>query len=303
MRIGLIGAGLQGTRRARSLRGIGDAQLVVVTDHYRERAELLAEEVGCEVVSDWNEITARSDVDTVIVCTPPDVHESVCVSALSQGKHVLCEKPLARTPEEALRILEAAQPATNRIKCGFNLRHHPGIAQAKQWLDSGAIGTPLFFRCRYGIGGRPGYEADWRMKPETSGGGQLMDQGMHALDLAGWFLGEFREVCGFGQTAYWDIAPVEDNSFCLLRTATGQVASIHVSWTQWKNLFSLEVFGADGYVLVDGLGGSYGTEKATLGKRTPLLPFREETIEFRGEDHSWIEEWKEFASAIEEGRE
>ncbi len=130
-----------------------------------------------------------------------------------------------------------------------------------------------------------------------------MDQGMHALDLARWFLGDFTEVFGFLQTAFWDIAPLEDNAFALLRTRKGQVATIHVSWTQWRNLFSLEIFGKDGYITVEGLGGSYGTEKASLGKREFLKPFREEVIEFRGEDRSWQEEWMEFVNAIKENRE
>ena len=130
-----------------------------------------------------------------------------------------------------------------------------------------------------------------------------MDQGMHALDLARWFLGDFAEVSGFLQTAYWDIAPLEDNAFAMLRTKNGEVASIHVSWTQWKNLFSLEIYGRDGYIMVEGLGGSYGVEKAILGKRAFLKPFQEEVIEFRGEDRSWQEEWAEFVSAIKENRE
>jgi len=177
------------------------------------------------------------------------------------------------------------------------------MQQARKWLDEGAIGEPIFLRCRYGIGGRPGYEKEWRMNPEISGGGQLMDQGMHALDLARWFLGDFTEVSGFLQTAFWDIAPLEDNAFALLRTEKEKVASIHVSWTQWKNLFSLEIFGQDGYCAVEGLGGSYGIEKAVLGKRAFQKPFQEEIIEFGGEDRSWQEEWQEFVNAIKEDRE
>ena len=111
------------------------------------------------------------------------------------------------------------------------------------------------------------------MNPEVSGGGQLMDQGMHVLDLARWFLGDFSEVYGLLQTGFWDIAPVEDNAFVLLRTGRGETAQIHVSWTQWKNLFSFEIFGRDGYIVVEGLGGSYGLEKAVLGKRAFLKPF------------------------------
>jgi predicted dehydrogenase len=123
------------------------------------------------------------------------------------------------------------------------------------------------------------------------------------LDLCRWFLGDFEQVTGVVATLFWDIAPLEDNAFALLRTGAGQIASLHVSWTQWKPLFSLEVFGRDGYIQVDGLGGAYGTERAILGRRDFEAPFAEETVENRGEDISWRQEWREFVAAISEGRE
>src|SRR3990172_1548320 len=118
-----------------------------------------------------------------------------------------------------------------------------------------------------------------------------------------WFLGEFSECFAFLSSSYWEIGPLEDNAFALLRTAGGQVASLHASWTEWKNLFSFEVFGREGYVKVEGLNGSYGTERAVLGKRSPSAPFRERVLEFRGEDRSWAEEGSEFVEAVDEGRE
>jgi len=303
LRVGIIGTGLQGRRRAQALRQFNDAQLLAVTSNLKDQARQLAEDMKCEAMKNWEDLVIRQDIDVIIVCTPPDCHLSMCNAALENGKHVLCEKPLARNPEEAQRIVAAVTKNGVRLKCGFNLRHHPGIQQARKWFDQGIIGEPIFIRCRYGIGGKPGYDKDWRADPEISGGGQLMDQGIHAIDLARWFLGEFNQVTGFIQTAFWDMPLVEDNAFCLLKTEKGQVASIHVSWTQWKNLFSLEVFGKDGYIMVDGLGGGYGVEKAILGKRAFFEPFKEEIIEYRGEDLSWEEEWREFKSAIAENRE
>jgi predicted dehydrogenase len=222
---------------------------------------------------------------------------------MKRGKHVLCEKPLARTVEEGQQMVQVAREAGVRLKCGFNLRHHPAIRQAHQWCEDGNIGVIDWMRCRYGIGGRPGYDQEWRAQAGVSGGGQLMDQGIHALDLFRWFAGDFVEVFGFLATRFWDVAPLEDNAFALLRTARGQVASLHASWTQWKPLFSLEVFGHNGYITVEGLGGAYGTERATLGQRDFAAPFGEDVIEFRGEDRSWEGEWQEFVSAIREGRE
>jgi predicted dehydrogenase len=303
LRIGIIGTGLQGRRRAEALRQFDDAQLIAVSSNLPTQARRLAEDMKCELIDDWEKLVVRKDIDVIIVCTPPDCHLPMCKAALENGKHVLCEKPLARNPEEAEQITKLTQKTGLKLKCGFNHRHHPAIKQAREWFDQGLIGEPIFIRIEYGIGGRPCYEKDWRANGEISGGGQLMDQGMHVIDLSRWFLGDFTEVKGFLQTGYWDIAPLEDNAFCLLRTETGQVASIHVSWTQWKNLFRFEFFGKDGYITVEGLGGSYGVEKAILGKKAFFEPFKEEVIEFRGRDISWEEEWREFKTAIQENRE
>ncbi|MBI3010376.1 MAG: Gfo/Idh/MocA family oxidoreductase, partial [Candidatus Omnitrophica bacterium] len=185
---------------------------------------------------------------------------------------------------------------------GFNHRHHPAILKAKSWLDAGKLGEPLFVRSRYGICGRPGFEKEWRADPGLASGGQLMEQGIHAVDLARLFLGDFRQVIGFVETLYWKTEPLEDNGFVLLRTEKGKLASIHASLTQWRNIFSFEVFGKEGYAVIEGLGGSYGTERVCFGRREFDAPFAEETIEFRGADSSWKSEWEEFISALKEGR-
>lgn len=302
MRVGLIGAGLQGRRRAAALKGLADSPLVIVADVREEAAKALAQEMACRATACWQEVVAQDEVEAVIVATPPHLHAPIALAAMGKGKHVLCEKPLGRTLAEAEEMVRVAEETGVRLKCGFNLRHHPGIAQARDWLWRGAIGETTFLRCRYGIGGRMGYEREWRANPEISGGGQLMDQGIHILDLCRWFLGDFVEVFGFLSTAFWDIAPLEDNVFALLSTAKGQVAFVHASWTQWKPLFSLEVFGRDGYIVVEGLGGSYGSERAILGRRDFTAPFSEEVVEFRGQDRSWRGEWEEFLAAIAEGR-
>ena len=302
-RVGLVGAGRQGRRHAIAMSQSADTELVVVADVNHDAARLLADDIGCEATPDWSAVVGREDINAVVVCTPPHLHRVISVAAARNGKHVLCEKPLARNPQEAEEIVTAARENGVKLRCGFNLRYHPGIRQAREWVDQGIIGELSFIRCRYGIGGRPGYDKEWRADPEIAGGGQLMDQGMHALDLVDWFLGDVSEVVGFLSTSFWDIAPLEDNVFALLRTPTGRTASIHASWTQWKNLFAFELFGRDGYVLVEGLGGSYGTERVVLGKRAFLEPFREEIIEFRGEDRSWHEQWQEFVDAADGSRE
>jgi predicted dehydrogenase len=303
MKVGIVGAGLQGRRRAQALRAADGSELVIVADVRQDAAAALAADASCLATSRWEEVVARDDVEAVVVCTPPHLHAEIAIAAMKRGKHVLCEKPLARNVDEAREMVRVAREAGVSLKCGFNLRHHPAVRQVRQWFEAGDIGEIDWIRCRYGIGGRPGYDREWRAKAEISGGGQLMDQGIHALDLFRWFLGDFAEVFSFVATRFWDVAPVEDNAFALLRTARGQVAFLHASWTQWRPLFSFEVFGHDGYVMVEGLEGAYGSERAILGRRDFAAPFAEEVVEFRGKDRSWEEEWKEFVTAVRESRE
>ncbi len=303
-RVGLIGAGLQGNRRTPALRQHKNTELVMIASLHEDHARSLADSVGCKGFTDrWQDVIERDDINAVLVCTPPDLHAPMSIAAMQAGKHVLCEKPLARTVEEAEEMLRVARESGMKLKCGFNHRHHPGIQKAGEWIDSGAIGEIDFMRCRYGICGRPGYDKEWRANPAIVGGGQLMEQGIHAIDLFRWFLGDFSEAVGFTSTRFWDMAPLEDNGFALLRTAGGQIASLHSSLTQWKNIFSLEIFGRNGYIIVEGLGGAYGTERVTFGKRDLTAPFQTDTTEFMGGDRSWYEEWKEFVSAIAEDRE
>ncbi len=303
LRVGIIGAGLQGGRRGPVLRQFPNTDLVIVADIRIDAAKKLADELGCQATENWQEIIQRSDIDAVLVCTPPHLHAGMSIAAMKSHKYVLCEKPLARTIKEAQDMIAVAAVNHAVLKCGFNHRHHPSINKAKQLVDADVIGEINFIRCVYGIGGRPGYEKEWRADPNVVGGGQLMEQGIHAVDLFRWFLGEFSDVTGFISNRFWKTEPLEDNAFALFRTAKGQVASLHSSLTQWKNHFTFELFGQDGYITIRGLGGSYGTEKITIGKRAFHEPFKSETTEFRGSDISWVEEWKEFTSAIAEKRE
>lgn len=300
MKVGLIGSGLQGWRRARAVLDSGDDELVIVADVDEGRARSLGKFADAAFTTRWEDVTEAPEVEAVIVCTPPDLHAEAIIAALEAGKHALCEKPLSRNIQEAEAVLRKAEETGRKVICGFNHRYHPALKQAKLWVDASEIGAIDHIRSRHGIGGRQGYENEWRADIDVTGGGELMDQGLHSLDLFRWFLGEFTEAFGIITTAFWDIKPCEDNVFALLRTGEGQVASLHASWTQWKNLFSFEIFGQEGYVLAEGLGGSYGVERAVLGRRDYTQP--EQVIEYRGGDVSWNGEWSEFTAAIQEDR-
>lgn len=300
-RVGVIGAGLQGHRRARALRPAD--RLVVVSDVNEASGQKLAALHQASFEADWKNAVESVDIDAVVIATPSHLHFDMVRTALEGGKHVLCEKPLALEESEAEELVEVALSVQRTLKCGFNHRHFPGIAQAKAWCDQGRLGRLLMIRCRHGICGRPDYHKDWRAQARFSGGGELMDQGFHAVDLFRWFLGDFKDVVGTTAAFYWPIAPLEDNAFALFRTADGRVAELHNSWTQWKNLFSFEVLGTEGGLEVEGLGGSYGNQKLRFYPKSFDRPFKDQVIEYRGEDISFKSEWEEFVAAIRDHRE
>jgi predicted dehydrogenase len=297
MRVAIVGCGLIGHKRARSLGRCG--KLVAVADVWRERAEQLAAQwPGCEVAADWQSCVARPDVDAVIVSTVNSALAPVTLAAVQHGKHVLVEKPAARNPEELRPVLAAARTAGVVVKVGFNHRFHPALQKAHALVNAGGIGPLLFLRGRYGHGGRIGYDREWRADPEIAGGGEMLDQGTHLIDLSRWFLGDFSEVSGHVATCFWDM-PVEDNGFVSLRTPAGQTAWLHASCTEWKNLFSLEIYGRDGKLHIDGLGGSYGIERLAYYRMLPQMGPPETTIwEYPGEDLSWRGEMEQFHTCI-----
>ncbi len=300
LRVAIIGCGLIGQKRARAL---GGARLLAVTDPQRERAQALARQFpGCEVELDGLACVRRADVDAVIVSTTNDGLAPLTLAAVEHGKHVLVEKPAARNAAELADVLQATRTAGVVVKVGFNHRFHPAFVKARALVDEGALGPLLYVRARYGHGGRLGYDKEWRADPAIAGGGELLDQGVHLIDLARWFLGEFPEVRGHAATYFWHV-PVEDNGFLWLQTASGQVAWLHASCTEWKNLFCFELFGRDGKLQVDGLGGTYGVERLSFYRMLPQMGPPETTIwEWPGEDRSWHAEFNHFAECVESGR-
>lgn len=301
MNLALIGCGAVGRKRAQHLAG---AKLVHCIDLDPQRAaQLAALNERCVSGTDWSEPLARADIDAVIVATPQDSHVPITRAAVTAAKHVLVEKPAGRASAELDGLVELAAQYDVRVRVGFNHRYHRAFQQARLLVDSGALGELLFVRARYGHGGRPGYAREWRAQPRRSGGGELIDQGVHLIDLARWFLGEFVEVDGFAHTYFWDM-PVEDNGFMLLKTASRQVAFLHASCTEWKNTFCWELYGRNGKLQVDGLGGSYGVERLTWYRMLPAMGPPETTIwEYPMPDDSWATEMAEFIEDIREGRE
>ncbi len=297
MNVGIIGCGLIGQKRAAFL---GKNTLKAVADVSLERAQRLASFYkGVKAFSDWRELVILKDIDVVIVSTTNNWLAPITLAAVESGKHALVEKPGASHFSELDAVIEAAKNRGVKVKVGFNLRCHPSFMKAREIVDSGTLGKLMFIRGRYGHGGRMGYEKEWRADPSVSGGGELIDQGVHLIDLSRWFLGDFLSVSGSVHTYFWNM-PVEDNGFLLLKTLSGNVAWLHVSCTEWKNMFSFEIYGEQGKLQIDGLGGSYGTERLTFYHMLPQMGPPETTIwEYPFNDLSWKIEFEEFIRTIE----
>ncbi|MGO4883170.1 MAG: Gfo/Idh/MocA family protein [Bryobacteraceae bacterium] len=300
LNIAIVGCGLIGHKRAQALAG---ARLALCCDVDGGRARALAAaHPGAEAATDWHCAVASPGIDIVIVAATHDMLAPIAAEAAAAAKHVLIEKPGARRAAELDAVAEAARRTGVLVRVGFNHRYHRAFEKARTLVDAGAIGPLLFVRGRYGHGGRPGYEREWRADPAMSGGGELLDQGIHLIDLARWFLGDFPRVTGRTPSYFWQM-PVEDNAFLLLETATRQTAFLHASWTEWKNLFSFEICGRDGKLEISGLGGSYGTERLTYYKMTAEMgPPETVAWEYPMIDNSWETEFAEFLEDIRLGR-
>jgi predicted dehydrogenase len=298
MQIAIVGCGLIGRKRCNSMGR--EHRLVIAADSVIERAQsLILNSPGAVAISNWQDAVSRPDVEAVIVSTTNQWLAPVTLAAIQAGKHVLVEKPAARNSAELKPLLAAAETTNVRVQVGFNHRYHSAFRKAHEILESGALGSLMFVRGRYGHGGRVGYDREWRASPEQSGGGELLDQGVHLIDLASWLLGPFAHVDGYSGTFFWDMA-VEDNGFLLLRTADDKVAFLHASCTEWKNLFSFEIYGRKAKLQIDGLGGSYGVERLSFYRMLPEMGPPDTTIwEYPGEDLSWKREFETFSGFIE----
>jgi predicted dehydrogenase len=301
MRFAIVGCGLIGQRRAAAIAGLGHLTTLAV-DLSKERAVEVAERWGARSSTDFRAAVEAADLDAVVIATSHAELSAIAVACLEAGKHALVEKPGGRNLAEVRAVADAAA-ATGRVaKVGYNHRFHPALLKAREIVDRGGLGPLMFIRGRYGHGGRPGYEKEWRFERTISGGGQLIDQGSHLIDLAHWFLGEFTDVQAALRTFFWN-AEVEDNVFLTMSTAEGRIAWLHATWTEWKNMFSLEIYGREGKLEINGLGGSYGTESLTFYSMLPGMGPPETTRwEYPFTDRSWETETAEFIAAINEGR-
>jgi predicted dehydrogenase len=301
LRVAIVGCGLIGDKRAAALRS-GDV-LVGATDSISLRADALVRRYGGRACSTIDELLALAP-DVVVVATTHDQLTPMAELGLRAGAHVLVEKPAGLGTAHVERLMRASRDAGRLVKVGFNHRFHPAISQLASEVHSGVYGELMHVRARYGHGGRIGYDREWRADPTRSGGGELIDQGMHLLDLTHWLAGPLPLRCSLLRTHFWD-TEVEDNAALILGAGdqrSAPWAMLHVTWTEWKNMFSIEVYCRTAKLQVDGLVRSYGTQRLRIYRMRPELgpPDLEERA-FPDEDVSWTGEWENLVGAIAGG--
>jgi predicted dehydrogenase len=307
IKIAVIGFGKIGQVRAREINANPHTVLVGIYDKYPEQLESCTDNSVIKCMS--VEEVLSLDIDAVFVCTYNKYAPEYTMLALQKGKHVFCEKPPARNSQELEEVIEIEKKTGLVLKYGFNHRYHYSVMEAKKLIEKNFFGKLLWLRGVYGKAGGNKFESNWRNNYEESGGGILLDQGIHMLDLMILFAGEFVEVKSMVQTKYWNVS-VEDNAFALMKTNNNVTAMLHSSATQWRHKFVLEMNFEDGTIILDGILSStrsYGDETLIVSKRQfedEAFAFgkpREEKIYFDTDD-SWKLELEEFVDVIQNNK-
>ena len=296
----IIGCGFIGKKRAMALSN--KFRLISCFDTNNFASTKFANDFSAHSCEKLDDIFLKKDIDLIIIATLHDSLADLTMKALKAGKHVLVEKPAGKNYQELESILDYLNRSKLKVKVGFNHRYHRALLKANELINRNELGDLMFIRARYGHGARVGYDAEWRSDPELSGGGELIDQGPHLIDLSRMFLGDFTDIKGHAQTFYWNM-PVDDNAFMILQNQNKQTAFLQVSCTEWKNMFSFEIYGKKGKIDIIGLGGSYGIEKITFYKMLPEMgPPDTYSWEFPMQDNSWEVELDELYDDIIEDR-
>lgn len=298
MNFGIIGCGAISKKRIFAMGD--DDRLVSVYSHDINRAmEFCALRQGAIPTTELLDVANNKNVTAVFISGKHCDLARPALECVKRGKHVLIEKPCAISSSELIEIRDVAKQTGALVKLGYNHRHHPSFLDARKMVDAGKIGKLMFIRACYGHGGRVNYDGEWRADISKSGGGELIDKGVHLIDLSRWFLGDFAEVSGELQSYFWK-KMIDDNAFVLLKTKNDKLAWLHVSCTEWKNKFAFEIYGETGKILIDGLGRSYGTETLYLYTMTAEMgPPHTVVYKYEGDDNSWKHEQDEFKLEIE----
>ena len=301
LRFGIAGYGKMGKIREQSIIDSENATLVSIyeiAEHEHHDDNI--------ILCDSFEHLLETDIDAVIISVYVSIAAEYVILALQAGKHVFCEKPPSMTSKEMLEVIEVEKQTGKVLKYGFNHRFHYSVMEAKKTMNNGSLGKLLWMRGVYGKAGSIDFHDNWRNYKKYSGGGILMDQGIHMLDLFRYFSGdEFECLSSHLSTSFWDIE-CEDNAFLTLKSKRNVFATLHSSATQWKHKFLLEMTFENGYINLDGILSStrsYAPETMIIGKRefedvTFATGKPKESITYYEYDKSWGFELVEFIGAV-----
>jgi 1,5-anhydro-D-fructose reductase (1,5-anhydro-D-mannitol-forming) len=303
IKCGIIGFGKMGMTRANAIERSDRGQVVSVYDSAK------IHDTNYMISPDEDTIINDPSIDAVFICTPNYRIVPLCKQALAAGKHVFSEKPPAFNAAEVGEVRVTEESSGKKLMYGFNHRHHDSIKKMKQIVDGGELGKVLWMRGRYGKEVDEDYFKGWRADPKLAGGGIMLDQGIHMLDLFLHFAGGFDEMHSIVSNLHWKMDGLEDNVFAIMRnTESGISASLHSTMTQWRYLFSLEVFLQKGSLILNGLktsSGVYGDEELAIkynefGDKSGNIR-HEEIIKYET-NNSWNSEIREFFDAISENK-
>ena len=298
-KVGIIGYGRMGGIRHQAIEEDARAKVIAISE------PSFGSEYGSIPNLTHNEIIKHPDIDIIIICTPNYLNKELTINSLDSGKHVFCEKPPCFTAKDMKEIIAVEKTSGKKLMYGFNHRHHDSIIRMKEIIEGNEYGRVLWMRGRYGKSVTNDYFNEWRAKKELAGGGILIDQGIHMLDLFLYLGGDFDKVKAEVSNLYWNL-PVEDNAFVILKNSkNGLVASMHSTMTQWRHLFSLEVFLEKGYMVLNGLITStmtYGEEILSVAKNrstAPAATWKDEVQTQYVTNNCWRYEIENFINAIE----
>ncbi len=297
---GIIGYGKMGRIRHQAINEVQAGRVVAISD---PDLKICANDIA---LNTHDEIINNPNIDAVFICTPNYLNKELTIRCLLAGKHVFCEKPPCFTAAEVREIIKVENTNNNlKLMYGFNHRHHDSVIKMKSIVEKGSMGKILWMRGRYGKSVTKDFYKDWRTKKDLSGGGILIDQGIHMLDLFLYLGGSFDQIKADVSNSFWNLE-VEDNAFVILKNSqTKMSASLHSTMTQWRHLFSLEVFLEKGHMILNGLittSMSYGEEILTLAlnsSKSPAAVFDNETVTKFNDNNSWRYEIEHFVEAIQ----
>lgn len=300
MRVVIIGFGLIGKKRINTLK---KKEIHGIYDINIKGSEIYKKKYNCKIYQNPKEIFNDKNFDTIFISTFHNNLYSFTSLALKYNKNVLVEKPAGISSKELSKIIKLHKLRKKIIlHVGYNHRFHNSVILAQKLIRENKIGKIMYVRARYGHGARLNYNKEWRMNKKISGGGELIDQGSHLIDLSRLFLKNLKLLNSNLRSFFWK-SNVDDNAFLTLGNKAGKISFLHCSCTEWKNKFSFEIFGKYGKIDIASIGGSYGPEKLIYYKmKKKMGPPNMKIYNFKNKDMSWKKEVEYFRSIVNSER-